>query len=138
MYSEIKDAMKAQIDSYLQSQGESIDVYTVPYQSISFFPAVALELNSRRKAKKGLGVRELQADIIIWVYVDILDAEDAEEECLRITELVEEALEENKTLGGIVTYLDTDDLTEFGTVQNGEASFLQGSKTIVHVKKLLF
>lgn len=135
MYREIKTALQSQIVTYLNSKSEKVDVYKVPYQNIPLFPAVALETKERRKAKKGLGVRELQLDMNIWVYVDILDVEDAESECMRIMEIVEDAIESNKTVGGTVHYLSIDDTAEFGTVQNGEASFLQGARISVTLIK---
>jgi hypothetical protein len=135
MYREIKNAIKNQLAEHFNSLGEKIDVYPVPYQNIAVFPAVALELVSRRKPKKGVGVKQLELDLDIWVYVDIMDAEDAEEECLRITEIVEDALEKDKTLGGISHYLSIDSDAEFGIVQQGEASFLQGAKLRVQVTK---
>lgn len=135
MYREIKQALKSQIIDHLNSQGERVDVYSVPYQNIPAFPAVALELQSRRKPKRGVGVKQLELDFVVWVYVDILDAEDAEEECLRITEIVEDAIESDKTLGGVSHYLNIDDQAEFGIVQQGEASFLQGAQLRVQVIK---
>lgn len=135
MYREIKEAMKLQLVNYLNGLGEKVDVYKVPYQNIAIFPAVALELDRRRKLKKGVGVKELQLDMVVWVYTDILDAEDAEEECLRITEIVEDALESDKTLGGACHYLSIDNEAEFGTVQTGEASFLQGARLPVTITK---
>lgn len=135
MYNEIKDALKNQIASYLNSQGERIDVYPVPYQNIAVFPAVALELTTRRKVKKGLGVRNLELDMVVWVYTDIFDAEDAEKECFRISEIVEDAIESDKTLGGKVHYLSIDDDAQFGTVEQGEANFLQGAKLSVKIEK---
>lgn len=135
MYREIKEALRQQIKNYLQSVGENIEVYPVPYQNIAFFPAVALELSSRRKPKVGVGVKQLELDMVVWVYVDILDAEDAESECLRLLELVEDAIEQDKTLGGVCHYLSIDDVAEFGTVQQGEASFLQGARLNVQIIK---
>jgi hypothetical protein len=135
MYREIKNAMHTQLISHFNVIGERVDVYKTPYQNIAVFPAVTLELDSRRKPKKGVGVKELQLDMIVWVYVDILDAEDAEEECLRIMELVEDALEKDKTLGGASHYLTIDEQADFGTVNNGEASFLQGARIPVRVTK---
>lgn len=135
MYREIKDALYAQIVAHLNGLGERVDVYKVPYQNIAVFPAVSLELDRRRKPKKGVGVRELQIDMVVWVYTDIMDAEDAEEECLRITELVEDAIESDKTLGGMVHYLSIDADAEFGTVERGEANFLQGCKIQLEIKK---
>lgn len=135
MYREIKDALQSQISTYLASQNENIDVYKVSYQNIAIFPAVALELNTRRKPKKGVGVKQLELNIIVWIYVDILDAEDAEEECLRISEIVEDAIESDKTLGGKCHYLSIDEQMDFGTVQNGEASFLQGARLPVSIIK---
>jgi len=135
MYREIKEALKVQLVNYLNSLGEKVDVYKVPYQNIAVFPAVALELDRRRKPKKGVGVKELQLDMVVWVYTDILDAEDAEDECLRILEIVEDALESDKTLGGACHYLSIDDEVEFGTVQTGEASFLQGARLPVTIIK---
>ena len=135
MYREIKEALKNQIANYLNSHGERVDVYSVHYQNIAVFPAVVLELERRRKPKKAVGVKELQLDIVVWVYTDILDAEDAEEECLRLTEIVEDAIENDKTLGGTAHYLSLDGDAEFGTVQQGEASFLQGAKVRVTITK---
>lgn len=135
MYREIKDALHAQIITHLASVNEIVDVYKVPYQNIAVFPAVSLELERRRKLKKGVGVRELQIDMVVWVYTDIMDAEDAEEECLRIAEIVEDAIESDKTLGGTAHYLSLDGDTEFGTVERGEANFLQGAKISVEIKR---
>lgn len=135
MYNEIKEALKVQIGNYLNGLGERVDIYKVPYQNIAVFPAVSLELNRRRKVKKGLGVKELQLDIVVWVYTDILDVEDAEEECLRVMELVEDAIEGDKTLSGTAHYLSLDDEAEFGTVERGEANFLQGARIQVTVTK---
>lgn len=135
MYQEIKDALKDQIANHLNDTGEVIDVYKVPYQNIAVFPAVALELNSRRKPKRGVGVRELEVDMVVWVYVDILDVEDAEEECIRIVNIVEQAIEKDRKLGGACHYLDIDDNINFGTVQQGEATFLQGAKIPITIKK---
>jgi hypothetical protein len=135
MYREIKNALHAQLVSYLNGLGERVDVYKVPYQNIAEFPAVCLELDRRRKPKKGVGVKELQLDMVVWVYTDILDAEDAEEECLRVLEIVEDAIESDKRLGGACHYLSIDDEAEFGTVQTGEASFLQGARLPVTITK---
>jgi hypothetical protein len=135
MYREIKEALRAQLVNYLNGLGERVDVYKVPYQNIAVFPAVALELDRRRKPKKGVGVKQLELDMVVWVYTDILDAEDAEEECLRITEIVEDAIESDKTLGGTCHYLNIDSEAEFGTVQTGEASFLQGARIPVTIIK---
>lgn len=135
MYREIKTALMNQIVNYLNEVGEKVDVYPVPYQNIPMFPAIALETDRRRKPKKGVGVKQLELDMVVWVYVDIMDAEDAEDECLRLLEIVEDAVESDKTLGGACHYLSIDDEAELGTVQNGEASFLQGAKLPVTVIK---
>lgn len=135
MYREIKEAMLNQIVAHLAQLGERVDVYAVPYQNIAVFPAVSLELERRRKRKKGVGVKELELDMVVWVYTDILDAEDAELECLRVTEIVEDAIESDKTLSGACHYLSLDEDTEFGAVQNGEANFLQGARIAVKITK---
>lgn len=135
MYREIRDALCRQIEEHLISEGERADVYKVYFQNIADFPAVALQLDSRRKPKKGVGVKQLEFEIIVWVYVDIMDAIDAETECLRLTEIVEDAIEKDKTLGGTCHYLSIDEQTEFGTVEQGEANFLQGAKIPVTVIK---
>jgi hypothetical protein len=135
MYREIKNSLQTQIAEHLNSLNEEVDVYKTPYQNIALFPAVSLETDKRRKPKRGVGVKQLELDMVVWVYVDILDAEDAEYECLRILELVEDALEKDKTLGGTCHYLSIDDEAEFGTVNNGEASFLQGVRLPVTITK---
>jgi len=135
MYREIKEALKNQLSAHLASRGEVVDIYKVPYQNIVVYPAIALELDRRRKPKKGVGVKELQVDMVVWVYINILDAADAEEECLRLTEIVEDAIESDKTLGGTVHYLSLDGELEFGTVEKGEANFLQAAKINLTVTK---
>jgi len=52
MYREIKTALENQIINHLVAEGEKIDVYSVPYQNIAVFPAVALELESTQKTQK--------------------------------------------------------------------------------------
>ncbi|QFG05166.1 tail terminator [Bacillus phage 056SW001B] len=148
LYIETKNALHKQISDFFTSQGITsvngypVGVYKVNYQNISSFPAVTLEIDKRRKVKKGLGVRELQIDFNVWVYTNIMDMEYAEEECLRIGELAEQAIEQDKTLGGTCQYLSIDDEADFGTVQNGtvsggEPTFLQGMRipltTIVRI-----
>jgi hypothetical protein len=135
MYREIKNALYTQVVNHLNSLNEKVDVYKVSYQNIPAFPAVALELERRRKPKRGVGVKQLELDMIVWVYVDIYDAEEAEEECLRITEIVEDAIESDKQLGGASDYLSIDGEAEFGVVQTGEASFLQGAQIRVQITK---
>lgn len=135
MYREIKQALEDQIIEHFRVEGERVDVYSVPYQNIAVFPAVALELEARRKPKRGVGVKQLELDMVVWVYVDIMDAEDAEQECLRLTEIVEDAIEKDKQLGGACHYLSLDAEAEFGTVTQGEASFLQGAKLKVTITK---
>ena len=135
MYNEIKEALRVQIVNYLNSQGEKVDVYPVSYQNIPSFPAVALELQRRRKLKRGVGVKQLELDLVVWVYVNIYDSEDAERECLRITEIVEDALESDKSLNGTAHYLNIDEEAEFGAVQVSEANFLQGSQLRVQIIK---
>lgn len=135
MYNEIKEALRVQLVDYLNDQGEQVDVYPVSYQNIPSFPAVALELQRRRKLKKGVGVKQLELDMVVWVYVKIYDAEDSEKECLRIAEIVEDALESDKTLNGTAHYLSIDEEAEFGAVQMGEASFLQGAQIRVQIIK---
>lgn len=135
MYREIKNAMKDQIEAHFLSLDEQVDVYKTPHESIPRFPAVALELESRRKPKIGVGVKKLELDMIVWVYTDIYDLVEAEEECLRITEIVEDALESDLTLNGTAHRLSIDDQTDFGAVQVGSDSFLQGAKIRVNVMK---
>jgi len=135
MYREIKTALETQIRNYLATLNEKVDVYPLPYQDIAIFPAVSLQLERRRKVKKGLGVKELQLDMVVWVYTDILDAEDAEQECLRVMEIVEDAIESDKTLNKTAHYLSIDDEAEFGTVEHGEANFLQGARIAVTITK---
>jgi hypothetical protein len=135
MYREIKNALQTQLETFLKLRGEQVDVYGVPYQNIALFPAITLETDRRRKLKKGVGVKQLELDMVVWVYVDIMDAEDAEEECMRLLEVVEDAIESDKTLGGTCHYLSIDGEAEFGAVQNGEASFLQGAKLPVLIQR---
>lgn len=138
IYKNIKEALCNQIKQYLVDQGiKDVDVYPTSYQNISMFPAVALEIDKRRKPKVGLKVRRLELDFNIWVYTNIMDAEDSEIECLNVMEVVEKAIESDKTLQGTCQYLTIDSEAEFGTVANGEASFLQGVRLPLTVNLLV-
>lgn len=136
LYTDIKYALAEQIDAHLKSLDETIEVHKVPYQNLIVFPAVAIELERRRKPKRGVGVRQLEFELVVWVYTNILDENDAEDECLRIMELVEEGIESDKSLGGLVGYLSIDTDAQFGTVQQDE-SFLQGARISVTITKLI-
>lgn len=135
MYREIRDALKSQIEGHLNSLGEEVDVYKSPRQNIPRFPAVAIELDKRRKPKKGVGVKQLELDLFVWVYVDIYDLDEAEDECFRLSEIVEDAIELDKTLSGEAHYLSLDSEAQFGAVETGTDSFLQGARILVTVKK---
>ncbi|RXF11071.1 hypothetical protein EG878_14540 [Enterococcus faecalis] len=139
MYEEIRDALKAQIESGLASEGEATtDVYITNYQNIPMFPAITLQVERRRKVKRAANrVRQLEFDLSVWVYVKLYDAEDAERECLRITEIVEAAIESDKTLNGTAHYLTIDDNLEFGTVATGNDGdvFLQGARIQLTITK---
>jgi hypothetical protein len=134
LYREIKDALHDQIKSFLEDREEDVDVHKVNGQNLAWFPAVTIEMDRRRKQKVGVGVRQLELDMIIWVYVKLLDYEDAESEALRVAEIVEAAIESDKTLSGTAHYLSVDDEMEFGVVES-EGVFLQGAKIRLQVQK---
>lgn len=134
LYLTIKNALHNQLVNGLATHGEKVDVHKVHYQNISYFPALAFELQKRRKVKKGLGVSETEFTILVWVYTNILDAIDAEEECIELLSVVEKIIESDKTLGNTVSYLSIDDEVEFGQVETGEANFLQGARLPVTIR----
>ncbi|WPF64963.1 hypothetical protein YTCETSXE_CDS0007 [Staphylococcus phage MVC_VPHSA2] len=134
LYGTIKEALYNQLVNGFNASTEKVDVYKVHYQNIAQFPAVAIELSKRGKAKKGLGVSERNLTVFVWVYTDLLDSEEAEEQCYEILELAEKIIEEDKTLNGTAAYLSIDDDAEFGQVLNGEANFLQGAKLVVNIR----
>ncbi|HDT6579216.1 hypothetical protein ACS4JF_25435 [Bacillus thuringiensis] len=134
LYLTIKNALYDQLVAGLTTQSIKADVHKVHYQNIAFFPSLAFELQKRRKVKKGLGVSEVEFTILVWVYSNILDAEDAEEECIELLNVVEKIIESDKTLGGTVAYLSIDDEAEFGQVETGEANFLQGARLPVLIR----
>lgn len=136
LYTQIKTALVSQIENALIAANENVDVYPVYYQNIPMFPAVAVQVERRKKIKKSVGkVYELEYDFAVWTYVKILDFQDAEAECLRLTEIVEAAIEDDKTLGGIAMYLSIDNDLDFGVVDSLDGIFLQGSKILLTVKK---
>ncbi|AGE61012.1 hypothetical protein Riggi_21 [Bacillus phage Riggi] len=129
IYTDIKNALRDQVSLHLQDTDYSnIDVFGEAYQDLTHFPAVTLEIKRRRKPIRGLGVRELQMDIDLWVYTNILDSQEAEEECLTLVDLVEQAIEADKSLGGVVDRIDINNDLNFGTVEYGENNFLQGAQ----------
>jgi len=134
IYSDTKDALKSQLEAHFDTLNYPIEVHPLPYQDILNFPAISLELTGRRKPKRGVGVRQLEMTFNVWVYTNILDEEEAEEQCLEIVEMVEQAIELDKTLGGVSHYLSIDDEVEFGTVEQGQ-DFLQGARISLVVQK---
>lgn len=135
-YNTVKYALLNQIKAHLVAANEQADVYPVYYQNIPFFPAVAIQTERRKKVKKGVSkISEVSVQFNVWTYVKIADFEDAEAECLRLTEIVEAAIENDKTLGGITMYLTLDDDLEFGVVESNDGIFLQGSKILLTVTK---
>ncbi|AVO23025.1 hypothetical protein [Bacillus phage Anath] len=134
LYMDIKNALYNQLVNGLATHSQPVDVHKVHYQNIGFFPALAFELQKRRRPKKGVGVSEVEFTILVWVYTDILDAVDAEEACIELLEVVEKIIEKDKTLGGTVAYLSIDDDVEFGQVETGEANFLQGARLPVTIR----
>lgn len=133
-YNEQKYALKNQIQTHLGLVGENVDIYPVTYENIAMFPAVALQIENRRKPKKGVGVYQLEVTFYVWVYVNVMDGEDAELEVLRLMEIVEEAIESDKTLGGTCHYLDIGDSAELGLIEN-EGNFIQGARIQVNTTK---
>lgn len=136
IYNEIKTALLSQIEAGLLLAGEEAEVYPVYFQNIPMFPAVAIQIERRKKLKKGVSrIYELELDLNVWTYVKILDYVDAEVECLRLTEIVEQIIESDKTLNGTAMYLKIDDELDFGVVESPDGIFLQGSKMILKIKK---
>lgn len=136
LYNQIKYALQDQIKAHLAAENEVADVYPVYYQNIPLFPAVAIQTERRTKTKKSVGkISEVKLLFNVWTYVKIADFEDAEAECMRLTEIVEAAIEADKTLGGISMYLTIDDELDFGVVETNEGVFLQGSKILLTVTK---
>lgn len=129
IYTNIKNALRDQVSQHLENtEYSSIDVFGEAYQDLTHFPAVTLEIKRRRKPIRGIGVRELQMDIDLWVYTNILDSAEAEAQCLELVELVEVAIEKDKSLGGVVDRVDIQNELNFGTVEYGENNFLQGAQ----------
>lgn len=137
LYLDIKNALYNQIVNGLNSQNVKADVYKVHFQDIPTFPAVALELQKRRRFAKGIGVSQVDFTILVWVYTDILEAVEAEEQCIELLDVIEKIIIKDKTLGGVSSYLYIDDEAEFGTVEQGEANFLQGAKLPVRISSKL-
>lgn len=129
-YEQIKKALYDQIKAGLLLEDETdVDVYKVFYQNIPLFPAVAIQTERRNKVKKGINrVGEVTLSFSVWVYIKILDYNDAENECMRLAEIIENIIEEDKTLGGTVNYLSIDDELGFGQVEARDGIFLQGAK----------
>lgn len=135
-YLNIKGALINQIKSYLESKGKTVDVYSVPLQNITMFPAVSIELQTREKAKVGLGVRQLNFVVNVWVYTKVVgDSEDAEQQGLELTQIVEDAIESDKTLNGTSDYLSIDDVSEFGFVSQTDGMFLHFAKIPLTIEK---
>lgn len=135
-YNVAKYALLDQIKAHLAELNEVADAYPVYYQNIPLFPAVAIQTERRKKVKKGVNkISEIELQFNVWTYVKIADFEDAEAECMRLTEIVEAAIEKDKTLGGVAMYLTIDDELDFGVVESNDGVFLQGSKILLTVKK---
>ena len=111
-----------------------MDVYKAPFQNIHGFPAITIETIGRTKEPKAMGASVYHIDYYVWVYTDVMDSIEAEEQCLEYTRMAEEFLLNDKTLGGKCSTLKLDDdEIQFGVIEQGENNFLQGARIPVKV-----
>lgn len=136
-YLEVKNKLAETLRNGFEERNMVVDVYDSYYQNIPMFPAVAIETERRTKKKRGTNqLEEIIFKFNVWTYVKIMDYTDAENACLELTEIVEDIIEADKSLGGLVNYLDIDADLDFGVVESTTGVFLQGSKMLLDVKFL--
>lgn len=134
IYNDIKQGLYDTLVDNFNNSEVRMDVYKAPFQNIHGFPAITIETIARTKETKGLGVSVYNIDYYVWVYTDVMDSLEAEEQCLEYTRMTEEFLLNNKNLGGKCSNLSLDnDEIQFGVIEQGENNFLQGARIPVRV-----
>ena len=134
IYNDIKQGLyDTLVDSFNNSEVR-MDVYKAPFQNIHGFPAITIETVASKKNPRGMGVSAYDVDYLVWVYTDVMDSLEAEEQCLEYTWMTQRILLNNKNLGGVCSNLTLDeDEIQFGVIEQGENNFLQGARIPVRV-----
>lgn len=138
IYNTVKQALYDTLVNCLNNSDDRVDVYKSPFQNVLAFPALFIDIAGRTKESVGVGgTYRFHIDFVVWVYTDILESVESEQYCLHLTDKIENFLLQNKTLHGKVSSLSIDEEIQFGTVEQGEANFLQGARIPVKIKTLL-
>ena len=134
IYNDIKQGIYDTLVDSFNNSDVRMDVYKAPFQNINIFPAITIETVARTKQAKGMGVSVYNVDYYVWVYTNVMDSLEAEEQCLEYTRMAEEFLLNNKNLGGKCSNLSLDnDEIQFGVIEKGENNFIQGARIPVRV-----
>lgn len=134
IYNDTKQALWQTLVDGWNATDVRLDVYKAPFQNIERFPCITIEAVSRKKVPKGLGVSQYEIAYYVWVYTDVMDSYEAEENCLEYTRETELILLDDKTLGGVSSYLSlNEDEIQFGVIEQGENNFLQGARIPVTI-----
>lgn len=134
IYNDIKQGIYDTLVDSFNNSDVRMDVYKAPFQNINAFPAITIETVARTKQTKGMGVSVYNVDYYVWVYTNVMDSLEAEEQCLEYTRMAEEFLLANRSLGGVCSSVSLDeDEVQFGVIEQGENNFLQGARIPVRV-----
>lgn len=134
IYNDIKQGIYDTLVDNFNNSDVRMDVYKAPFQNINIFPAITIETVARTKQTKGMGVSVYNVDYYVWVYTNVMDSLEAEEQCLEYARMAEEFLLANRSLGGVCSNLSLDeDELQFGVIEQGENNFLQGARIPIRV-----
>jgi hypothetical protein len=111
-------------------------VYAGDFEAIPLYPAIAVDLKSRRKATRGIGgIKDTECTFDIWIYTNKPNYESALEELEILTDQVEEVLKNNKQLNGTADMSNLNVDAEFGIADRGGV-FLQTALLQLNTRKL--
>lgn len=135
IYSEQVDAIK-DILSEAPELSKVKKVYAGDFEAIPLYPAIAIDLKSRRKTVKGIGgLKETECAFDIWVYTNKPNYELALEELENLTDQIEQVLNANRQLNDTCDRSNLNDDAEFGVSDRGGV-FLQTALLQLNTKKL--
>lgn len=111
-------------------------VYAGDFEAIPLYPAIAIDLKSRRKVTRGIGgLKDTECSFEIWVYTNKPNYETALNELEDLTDQIEKVLKKHKQLDGTCDMASLNIDAEFGVADRG-GTFLQTALLQLNTRKL--
>jgi hypothetical protein len=111
-------------------------VYAGDFEAIPLYPAIAIDLKSRRKTTRGIGgIKDTECTFELWVYTNKPNYETALNELEDLTDQIEQVFKKHKQLNGTCDMASLNIDAEFGVADRG-GTFLQTALLQLNTRKL--